>query len=122
MARHFVFTYGTLLYGERNHHLMDDENFLSEGRIKGFKMFNLGTYPGIEYGDGEVLGELYIVDDETLARLDYLEEEGTLYRREKTRIYTAHNEYDAFVYVYNLEVTDPVYIKNEYNVYSWKKR
>ena len=35
MGRHFVFVYGTLLKGERNHHLMDDKDFLASGRIYG---------------------------------------------------------------------------------------
>ena len=121
MGRHFVFVYGTLLKGERNHHLMDDKDFLASGRIYGFRMFNLGTYPGIEYGDGEVLGELYIVSDETLAKLDMLEEEGTLYRRVITRVDIVHNEYEAFVYVYNQKVKDPEYLCIGYNTYSWKK-
>ena len=77
---------------------MDDKDFLAPGRICGFRMFNLGTYPGIEYGDGEVLGELYIVSDETLAKLDMLEEEGTLYRRTITRVDIVHNEYEAFCF------------------------
>ena len=122
MTKHYVFTYGTLLKGERNHHLISDDDYVCEGIIKGFKMFNLGTYPGIEYGDGEVLGELYYVSDETLKRLDYLEEEGSLYLRIITKVYTKDNEYEAFVYVYNHKVNNPNYIKNTENIYSWKFR
>ena len=122
MTKHYVFTYGTLLKGERNHHLISDDDYLCSGSVRGFKMFNLGTYPGIEYGEGEVLGELYIVDDETLKRLDYLEEEGSLYLRKITKVYTKDNEYEAFVYVYNHKVNNPNYLKNTENIYSWKFR
>ena len=122
MKKHYVFTYGTLLKGERNHHLISDDDYLCDGSINGFKMFNLGTYPGIEYGEGEVLGELYMVDDETLKRLDYLEEEGSLYLRKITKVYTKDNEYEAFVYVYNHKVNNPNYLKNTENIYSWKFR
>ena len=120
MKGNYVFTYGTLLRGERNHHLISDRDFISEGYVKGFKMFNLGRYPGIEYGEGTVLGEIYLVDDKTLAELDYLEEEGSLYLRKTTKVYTANNEYEAYIYVYNHKVDNPNYLGNE--TYSWKNR
>lgn len=119
MKRNYVFTYGTLLKGERNHHLINDEDFVSEGYVLGFKMFNLGTYPGITAGDGKVLGELYLVDDNLLAQMDELEEEGSLYIRKKVIVYTSSKEYEAFIYVYNLEPSDK-YLGD--GVYSWKNR
>ena len=120
MKRNYVFTYGTLLRGERNHHYLKDDDFVCTGCIRGFKMFNLGTYPGIEYGDGRVLGELYLVDDATLEKLDYLEEEGSLYIRVISRVYTDDNEYESYVYVYNHEVENPNYLGDR--IYSWKNR
>ena len=48
LKSNYVFTYGTLLKGERNHHLINDDDFVSEGSIKNYRMFNLGRYPGIE--------------------------------------------------------------------------
>ena len=119
MKNNYVFTYGTLLKGERNHHLINDDDFIAEGFIKNFKMFNLGTYPGIESGDGIVLGELYLVDDNTLCMLDELEEEGFLYLRQTTTVYTRDNTIEAYVYVYNQKVINPLYMGDE--VYSWKK-
>ena len=59
---------------------------------------------------------------ETLKRLDYLEEEGSLYLRKITKVYTKDNEYEAFVYVYNHKVNNPNYLKNTENIYSWKFR
>ena len=120
MKRNYVFTYGTLLKGERNHHLISDADFVCTGCIRGFKMFNLGAYPGIEYGDGRVLGELYLVDDLTLEKLDILEEEGSLYIRTTSRVYTDDNEYEAYVYVYNHEVENPNYLGDR--IYSWRNR
>ena len=120
MKNNYVFTYGTLLRGERNHYLINDADFVSEGKVDGFRMFNLGRYPGIEYGVGTVLGELYLVDDETLAQLDYLEEEGTLYLRKTAKVYTESTEHEAYIYVYNHKVDNPVYLGKE--IYSWKNR
>ena len=120
MKNNYVFTYGTLLKGERNHHLINDDDFVSEGMIKNYKMFNLGTYPGIESGDGIVLGELYLVDDNTLKMLDDLEEAGFLYLRKTTMVYTSETKLEAYVYVYNQEVNNPKYLGD--GVYSWKNR
>ena len=89
MKSNYVFTYGTLLKGERNHYnYLSDEDFICDGFIDGFVMFNLGRYPGIYEGEGLVLGELYLVDENTLAKLDYLEEEGSLYVRKTTKVYS----------------------------------
>ena len=116
MKNNYVFTYGTLLRGERNHHLICDEDFVCEAKVNGFIMFNLGTYPGIYPGDDVIEGEIYLVDDETLAKLDSLEEEGSLYKRQLIKAYSSDKEYEVYIYIYNLEEKDPKYIK------SWKKR
>ena len=80
---HKVFVYGTLKRGFRNHYLLDGCEYLG-GAV------TMPTYRMIENGfpvimpdpDGRPLaGEIYIVDDETLARLDRLEREGSSYDR-----------------------------------------
>ena len=120
MKNNYVFTYGTLLRGERNHHYLSDEDFVCDAYIKGFKMFDLGRYPGIEVGDGIVLGELYFVDDDTLKHLDYLEEVDVLYLRKITKIYTNDKEYEGYIYVYNLKVDEYKYLGE--GIYSWKNK
>ena len=120
MKKHYVFTYGTLLRGERNHHLLNDLDFVCEAKVMGFEMFNLGTYPGIYDGNGTILGEIYYVNDETLKELDILEEEGSLYTRRIVKAYSMDKEYDVFIYVYNQKELNPKYIGE--NIYSWKKR
>jgi gamma-glutamylcyclotransferase (GGCT)/AIG2-like uncharacterized protein YtfP len=61
----------------------------------------LGDYPGIVSGQQSVLGELYVVDDLTLALLDELEEVPHEYSRE--RLMTPWGE--ACYYHYNMEAT-----------------
>lgn len=120
MKRNYVFTYGTLLKGERNHeYYLKDEDYICDGFITGYKMFNLGRYPGIKIGEGIVLGEIYLVDDETLATLDYLEEEGSLYIRRIVSVNSSNDIYDAFVYIYNQNVDNPMYLGD--GIYSWRK-
>ena len=117
MKKKLVFTYGTLMKGERNHYLLLDEDFVSDATCKGFKIFNLGTYPGIVAGNGTICGELYSVDDETLKRLDSLEEEGALYIRNKIVINTPQQEFEAFVYIYNLNIPNSCF---DHGCYKWK--
>jgi gamma-glutamylcyclotransferase (GGCT)/AIG2-like uncharacterized protein YtfP len=79
----------------------------------------LGRYPGIYEGEGLVLGELYLVDEKTLAKLDYLEEEGSLYVRKTAKVYSSNKTYEAFVYIYNLYEDNLNYLGE--GLYSWKK-
>jgi gamma-glutamylaminecyclotransferase len=85
---HRVFVYGTLKSGLWNHYLLKGcESFGGTATVLTYKMIE---YKMIESGfpvtmpdpEGKPLaGEIYAVDDETLARLDQLEREGSSYDR-----------------------------------------
>ena len=86
-AAHLIFVYGTLKRGFCRAHLLTGQQFLGEARTQPlYRMFNCGTYPGLKLvpKDGlPIVGELWSVDSECLARLD--REEGVaegLYRRQ----------------------------------------
>lgn len=81
-----IFVYGTLKRGCGNHHFLAGQRFINEARtIPGFRLFDLGGYPGLvaqaDDRDG-VSGEVWSVDPDCLRRLDELEglREG-VYRR-----------------------------------------
>lgn len=78
-----VFVYGTLLRGERYHDLLSGARLVAEARTPpGFRLVDLGEYPAlVRGGHGSVVGEVYEVDDATLAALDRLEDHPRLYRR-----------------------------------------
>jgi gamma-glutamylcyclotransferase (GGCT)/AIG2-like uncharacterized protein YtfP len=81
---HLVFVYGTLLRGERNHGLLVHARLVGPAATEPrFELIDLGAYPGMT-ADGQtaIRGELYEVDDRTLARLDELEGHPRYYRRE----------------------------------------
>ena len=82
-----IFVYGTLKRGCSNHGQLAGQAFVGPARtVPGFRLFDLGGYPGIvavpEDRDG-VVGEIWSVDADCLERLDAFEgvHEG-LYRRE----------------------------------------
>lgn len=91
---HLVFVYGTLKRGFPNHHYMTTARFVGRGRtveryplVVGGRYFSPSLFP--EPGTGKrIAGELWEVDDATLARLDDLETVhlATGYRREKTPV------------------------------------
>jgi gamma-glutamylcyclotransferase (GGCT)/AIG2-like uncharacterized protein YtfP len=71
----FIFVYGALMRGFDLHQYMAGATFVGEGTIQG-RLVALGRYPGLLDGDGNVVGELYRLDDvaASLETLDDIEE------------------------------------------------
>lgn len=103
--KQYVFVYGTLLKGKRNHHILSNSKFIGKGTISGYFMFNLGTYPGIQKSkhDSKVIGEVYEVDETTMKVLDELEEVGYLYNKELIDVNLENKTIKAYVYEYILK-------------------
>jgi gamma-glutamylcyclotransferase (GGCT)/AIG2-like uncharacterized protein YtfP len=72
-----LFVYGTLKRGYCRHHALATEQFLGEAHTAPFyRMFNVGTYPGLVEADGNGLsihGEVWEVSPAALSRLDEVE-------------------------------------------------
>lgn len=83
--RHPVFVYGSLKRGFYNHHCLDGALLVGEAETaERFPLIPGTHYPFLvdEAGEGHrVKGEVYIVDDGGLARLDRLEGHPHYYRR-----------------------------------------
>ena len=94
-----VFVYGTLMKGQRANRIIASGRFAGHFVLDGYEMFSLGRFPGIWPGDGNVVGEVWFVDDETLDLLDEYESEGYLYRREQAPVSGPDGRLDAQVYV-----------------------
>jgi len=78
-----VFVYGSLLSGEPNHSVLSRARRIGEARTPPrFVLHDLGAFPAmIEGGAHAISGEVYEVDEKTLARLDVLEGHPRFYRR-----------------------------------------
>jgi gamma-glutamylaminecyclotransferase len=85
-----VFVYGTLLAGEGSHHLLEHARRVGEACTHPeFTLYDLGLYPGLVHGGhSAVEGEVYEVDEPTLAALDRLESHPEFYRRTAIRLAT----------------------------------
>jgi gamma-glutamylcyclotransferase (GGCT)/AIG2-like uncharacterized protein YtfP len=70
-----VFVYGTLLAGEPNHRVLAGARLVANARTEpAFELRDLGPFPGlVSSGAHAVAGEVYEVDEATLAALDRLE-------------------------------------------------
>lgn len=120
MGRHYILLYGTLMSSEggyASHGLSRVLTPMGERTIDGV-LYDLGGYPGIVLGGGQVIGELYRIDDpEILAWLDAYEEYDprnpakSLYLRRSVQVERHRNPFiqaltgfpmlDAWIYAYN---------------------
>ncbi len=83
-----VFVYGTLMAGQPAANLLGDNAiFVGPAMLPDHAMYDLGSYPGIVPAEGEqVIGEVYLVDDEAMKRMDRYEGEGSLYLRQTVSV------------------------------------
>lgn len=103
---YYIFVYGTLLKGQRNyaHYLAPDEPCVT-AVLNGYRMFDIGSFPGIVPGKGDVKGEIYRVDARQLAAIDRLEGEGDLYIKTPVNAKIDDDDYlSVNAYVYNRKV------------------
>lgn len=104
MNQHVVFVYGTLLRGEHNNDALRTATFLTEARTKSrfYAMADFGAYPAVfspGIGEmGQVIGELFSVDGDTLCLLDELEGHPNFYRRELVPVEGGRDNW-AWMYV-----------------------
>jgi len=105
-----VFVYGSLLKDLPLSHILDDSEFLGNAVAGGVVLYDLGSYPAIQYGDGAVVGEIYYVNNETLQQLDRVEGfypedlRNSLYHRQKIKILLPTIDSDVVAYFYNGDI------------------
>ena len=111
-----AFVYGTLMKGERAEQLLDDATYVGRCQLHDYAMYHLGSYPGIQPCDGEVVyGELYLICDETVEKLDEYEVEGTLYDRKTVTVRMEDQSIAAEVYIYKKDVTGCPLMRRAWN-------
>lgn len=91
-----LFVYGTLKQGFGNHVLLKDSTLIGTLELPGYSMHSFGWFPVITPSQRDsVVGELYEIDEDTLARCDRLEGHPSFYQR-----ITEHDSEHGEFYVY----------------------
>jgi len=101
MSKHLLFVYGTLRRGGENEITRNFPNavYAGDASVTG-RLFDMGGYPAIVLDDeaASVIGEVYEVDDETLAKLDAFELDAD-YRRTPIDVETCGTVRSCWIYV-----------------------
>jgi gamma-glutamylcyclotransferase (GGCT)/AIG2-like uncharacterized protein YtfP len=106
----YLFIYGTLMPGLRLETQMHGARFMGPAQVPG-RLVDVGRFPGLLLGDGQVTGEVYVVDAAHLARLDVVEglvpgdREASQYWREEVAVLSGPLQGQPVqTYVYNRPV------------------
>jgi gamma-glutamylcyclotransferase (GGCT)/AIG2-like uncharacterized protein YtfP len=90
MPKRVLFVYGTLKRGGRSNHLLAGHEFLAEAQtLPLYRLYDQGDHPCLvedEKRGVAVRGELWQVDEATLARLDIYEEAPSLFMRREIKV------------------------------------
>jgi gamma-glutamylcyclotransferase (GGCT)/AIG2-like uncharacterized protein YtfP len=97
-----VFVYGTLKSGRTNHEVLAGNTQVGRATIKGtFDFVNLGWYPAViehdKAAEREIGGEVWEIDQDTLATLDMIEGHPSFYERRKVRTSLGFNAWCYFL-------------------------
>jgi gamma-glutamylcyclotransferase (GGCT)/AIG2-like uncharacterized protein YtfP len=101
-----VFTYGTLKRGFRNHLLLATSAFVKEAVTKPkYKLYDCGHYPCMVKSESgiSIQGEIFKIDETTLAKLDRLEGVPHLYKRDLIELQDV--EFPVLAYFYQLDIS-----------------
>jgi gamma-glutamylcyclotransferase (GGCT)/AIG2-like uncharacterized protein YtfP len=105
MAQTTLFVYGTLKRGMSHHHRLAGQEFLGAVQtLPRYRLYACGWHPGlVEVGEDGVAvqGELWRVDERTLAELDRFEGDELFERRP---IAVAHSAEEVLAYFYRGDV------------------
>lgn len=85
-----IFVYGSLRQGGQFHGILENSKGPRMARTEAqYSLVNLGAFPGlVAGGETAVVGEVYLVDRHTLARLDQLEGHPDFFQRGPLRLET----------------------------------
>jgi gamma-glutamylcyclotransferase (GGCT)/AIG2-like uncharacterized protein YtfP len=98
-----LFVYGSLKRDLQNHFYLAGQEFVATARtVPIYRLYRWGAYPGlvaVQENGVAVRGELYRVDEETLRRLDVLEDVPHLYQRGPVQLEGMGEPVIAYFYV-----------------------
>lgn len=115
----YIFVYGTLKKGFYNHKFLKDAKYIGNSFINNYYLVSIKNkkYPGILKGKGIVFGEIYLVDNTLLKKLDILEEiKEKVYNRIKIKSFLINKKrlLNSYMYLYNTKLNTFILNKNKF--------
>lgn len=112
---HYVIVYGSLKHGGWLHANLSTSEYVGEVFLKG-ELYTNGLYPALIEGEEQdtIHAEAYRISDRTLAILDDVESNGSLYQRKEVPIVLSNSKEDtAWVYyfMYPGELQPPNWVR-----------
>jgi gamma-glutamylcyclotransferase (GGCT)/AIG2-like uncharacterized protein YtfP len=102
MSKHLLFVYGTLQRGQQSHHLLAGAEFVGPARTMPlYRLYGIGWHPGLVLDRAAglaVQGEIWAVDDATLARLDDYEGVPSYFTRDYVALADRVGDVQAYFY------------------------
>ncbi len=100
--KYTIFTYGTLMKGQRNHRYLEKSRYLCDGVLEDHELYDTEyDYPAaIKAAGHRVYGEVYKIDEKTKKEVDELEGVGYLYDCTEVTIQTESGKVKALFYEY----------------------
>ncbi len=102
MKKTVLFFYGTLKTGGQSNHLLAGQEFVGPARtLPIYRLYGIGWHPGlvVDQTNGVAIhGELWAVDDATLAKLDEYEGVPDYFTREPIAIADHFGEMQAYFF------------------------
>ncbi|WP_187118801.1 gamma-glutamylcyclotransferase family protein [Bacillus marasmi] len=123
--KNYVFTYGTLRDDERNHYLLKDAILVARQAWTTGELYDTGLgSPAMKQSSrGRVYGDLYLVSDEELQKLDKLEgfhPGGKQNLFERMQQFVSHDSGEKLAYVYVISEKKESMLKTKIKQGDWK--
>ena len=96
-----IIVYGSLRRKQGNSHWMTNAQWLGDHVLEGYQIYDLGYYPAVVIGEGNVYCEVYRIDSAILAELDELKKNDVDYKREL--ISTPYGPAWMYLYLHSTE-------------------
>ncbi len=101
MSGEYIFVYGTLRKGHRNHRLLENSEFVGYAITKDkYSLFVDGIPYVVKIPVSKIKGEVYRIDKHTLEKLDRLEGHPDFYKRERIDVVINDRIIKAWIYFY----------------------
>ena len=117
-----VFVYGSLMTDFHNNKLLPTKPISKEAKTTHphYKMKDLGAFPGVVAGSDQIHGEVYLVNEDTLADLHALESHPNFYHATTTLVNINSNTHN-WCLMYKLTNDAAYKNKNNINSGNWRK-